>query len=61
MHIHKDNLSVSVSSGQGKSWSSETPDIICIPCNKKLKKTTDTEIITKQNIQEPLNPRKRAK
>ena len=46
---------------QGESLSSETPDTLCIPCKNKRKKTPDTSIIRKQPIQEPVNPRKRAK
>ena len=61
IHIHKDNLSVSVLSGQEKSLSSVTPDNICIFRNNKRKKTPDTLIIRKQPIQEPFNTRKRAK
>ena len=59
--IHRDNLSISVLSGQGKSLSSVSPDIICIPCKNKRKKTPDTSIIRTQPIKEPANPRKSAK
>ena len=41
--------------------SNETPDTLRIPRNNKRKKTPDTLIIRKQPIQEPVNPRKRAK
>ena len=61
IYIHKDNLSVSVLYGQGESLSSETPDNLRIPRKNKRKKTPGTPIIRKQPIQEPVNPRKRAK
>ena len=38
-----------------------TPDILCIPRQNKIIKTPDTLIIRKEHIQEPVNPRKRAK
>ena len=47
--------------GQGKSLSSVSPDIICIPRNNKIKKTPDTLITRKQPITEPVNPSKRSK
>ena len=59
--IHRENLGVSVLSGHGKHLSSVTPDIISIPHKNKRKKTTDTSIIRKQPIKEPVNPRKKAK
>ena len=61
MNIHKDNLSVSGLSGQGKSLSSETPDNIRITLKNKRKKTENTLIIIKQPIQWPFNPRKNSK
>ena len=42
IHIHKENLSVSVLSGQVESLSSETPDTLCIICRFLKKKTPDT-------------------
>ena len=48
-------------SGQVESLSSETPYTLCIPSKNKIDKTTDTPIIRKHPIQEPVNPRKRAK
>ena len=48
-------------SGHGESFSSETPNTLCIPCKNKRKKTSDTSIIRKQHIQEPVKTRKRAK
>ena len=47
MHIHKDNLSVSVLSGQGEILSSVTPDIIRILLKSKSKNTPETSIIIK--------------
>ena len=40
--IHRDNLSVSIFSGQGESLSSVSPNILRIPCNNKGNKTPDT-------------------
>ena len=48
-------------SEHGEILSSITPDIIPIPCKIKRKKTSDTSIIRKQPIQEPVNPSKRVK
>ena len=45
----------------GDDLSGITPDILCIPCKNKINKYPDTLIIRKQPIQEPVNPRKRAK
>ena len=59
--IHKENLSVSVLSGQGEILSSVTSDIIFIPRNNKRKKNAGTYVVRKQPIQEPVNPKKRAK
>ena len=36
--IHRDNLSVSIFSGQGESLSSVSPDILRIPSKNKRKK-----------------------
>ena len=54
-------LSVSDLYGQGECLSRKTPDTLHIPLKNKRKKTPDTSIIRKQHIQEPVNPRKRAK
>ena len=59
--IHRDNLSVSVLSGQAESLSIASPYILCIPFKNNIKKTPDTSIIRKKTIKEPFNPRKRAK
>ena len=48
-------------SGHGESLSSVKPDILPIPCRNKIKETTDTSIIRKEPIKDPVNPRKRAK
>ena len=48
-------------SGQGDSVSSVSPDILRIPCRNKRRKNSDTSIIRKKPIKEPVNPRKRAK
>ena len=48
-------------SGQGDDLESVTPDNLCIPRKNKRKKNTDTSIIRKKPIQEPVNPRKKAK
>ena len=48
-------------SGQGKSLSSVSPDILRIPRKNKRKKTPDTLIMIKKTIKEPVNPSKRAK
>ena len=61
IHICKENLRVSVLTGQGESLSSETPDTLRISLKNKRKKTPDTSVIRKQHIQEPLNPSKRSK
>ena len=61
IHIHKENLSVSIFSGKGESVSSVTLDNLFITCNNKGKKNPDTLIIRKQPIQEPVNTRKMAK
>ena len=47
--------------GHGNRLSSVAPNISSIPCKNKRKKTTDTSIIRRQPIKEPVNPRKRAK
>ena len=54
----KDNLSVSVLSGHGESLSSVTSYQKRIPRKNKRKKTSDTFIKIKENIQEPVNPSK---
>ena len=59
--IHRDNLSIYVLSGHGKSLSSATLDILCIYRKNKRKKTPDNSIIRKQHIKEPFNPRNREK
>ena len=41
--------------------SSETPDTLRITHKNKIKKAPYTQIIRKQHIKEPVNPRKRAK
>ena len=61
MHIHKDNLSVSVLYGHGEILSSVIPYILCIYRKNKINKNPDTLIIRKQPIKEPVKPRKRAK
>ena len=48
-------------SGQGESLSIITPYILSIYRKNIGKKNPDTSIIRKQHIQEPVNPRKRAK
>ena len=45
IHIWKDNLSVSILSGQGEIALSKTTDNILIHCKNKIKKTLDTLII----------------
>ena len=47
--------------GHGESLSSVTPDQQRIPCKNKRKKTSDSLIMIKHPIQEPVNPRKKAK
>ena len=47
--------------GHGESLSSVTPDQQHIPRKNKKRKTSDTLIMRKNNIQEPVNPRERAK
>ena len=61
INIHKENLSVSSLSGKIESSSSETLDTLCITRKNNIKKTTDTSIIRKQPIQEPVDPSKRGK
>ena len=61
IHIHKDNLGVFGLYGKGESLSSKTPDTLCINRKNKIQKTTDTSIIRKQPIQEPVKPSKREK
>ena len=48
-------------SGYGESLSSVTPDILRVNCKNKRKKTSDTLFTGKETIQEPFNPRKKAK
>ena len=48
-------------SEHGKSLSSVTPYQQCITRKNKIQKTSDTLITRKELIQEPVNPRKRAK
>ena len=59
--MHRDNLSVYIFSEQGESLSSLSPDLLRIPHKNKGKKALYTSIISKQPIQEPVNPRKREK
>ena len=59
--MHRDNLSVSIFSGQGESLSSVSTDILRITRKNKRNNTSYTSIIIKQPIKEPVNPRKRAK
>ena len=47
--------------GQGESLSSVAPDQQHSPRKNKRKKPSDTLIMRKVTIQEPVNPRKRAK
>ena len=58
INIHRDNLSVSVLSGQGEILASVTPDQICIPRKIKWNKTTDSLVIRKEPIRVTVNPRK---
>ena len=48
-------------SGQGNFLSSVTPYNLLISRKNKIKKTPEDSIIRRQHIQEPVNPRKRAK
>ena len=59
--MHRDNLIVSVLSGQGESLSSATPDNLRIPRKNKGKKTPENSVIRKEPILYKANPRKRAK
>ena len=61
IHIHKDNLSIYILSGQGESLSSVTSDTLPIPRKNKRNETPDISIIRKETIQEPFNTRKKAK
>ena len=56
IYVCNDNLSISVLSGHGESLSSVTQDQKRITCNNNKKKTSDTLIMRKETIQEPLNP-----
>ena len=47
-------------SGHGESLLSVTPDQQRITCNNNKNKTSDTLIMRKETIQEPVNPSKRA-
>ena len=46
--------------GHEESLSSVTPDQQRMPCKNKIEKTSDTLIMIKYPIQEPVKPRKRA-
>ena len=48
-------------SGQGDDLASVTPENLHIPRKNKRKKTTDTSVIRKEPIGEPVNPRKISK
>ena len=61
MEIHEDNLSPSTMFGHGENLSIVTTDQQHIPCKDKGNKTSDSLIMRKYTIQEPVNPRKRAK
>ena len=56
IYVCNDNLSLSVLSRHGESLSSVTPDQQRITCNNNKKKTSDTLIMRKKTIQEPVNP-----
>ena len=56
--ICKDNIGVSVLSGNGENLSSITPDQQRIPRKNKIKKPSYTFITRKKIIQEPVNPSK---
>ena len=47
--------------GHGESLSSVTPDQKRIPYKNKRKKTSGNLIVTKETIQEPVNPSKLSK
>ena len=47
--------------GHEESLSSVTPDQQHIPRNNKIKKTSDTFIVTNETIQEPVSPIEREK
>ena len=59
--MSKDNPSLSGMSGHGASVSGESPDKQHIPCNNKIKNTSDTSIQVKESIQVQENPSKMAK
>ena len=61
IYIFKNNSILSVFSGKGESLSSVTSDQQLIPCKNARNKTSDTLIMRKDPIQEPVNPSKRAK
>ena len=56
INIHRDNLSVSVLSGQGEILASVTPDQISIPRKIKWNKTTYSLVIRKEPIRFTVNP-----
>ena len=56
-----DNENVSLLYVQGDDLASIIPDNLCITHKNKRRKTSDTSVIRKHYIQEPVNPRKSSK
>ena len=59
--ILKDSLKDSLLSRQGDDLASVIPENLHIPRKNKRSKTTDTSVIRKEPIVEPVNPRKISK
>ena len=58
IYICNVDLGISVLSGHIESVSSVIPDQQCITSKNKINKTSDTLIMIKETIQEPINPSK---